>query len=248
MPSKKSIKTVVKQLTTQKKSLDTNLWKGDEAGAELLPEISEKLMKIANDFWEKLDQGGAELVDVIVTGSSAGYKWNPKSDLDLHLVIDTRGASVLDDIIESYCRTRSKLWNREHSVEIGGHPLEIYVQHADDEHVSSSVYSIVNKQWLTGPGGLDEPPSEMAVMHKAAIVAQDIERLIASIKSKPTEAKLQAAERLREKLREERKEGLDDEGEMSEENIAFKVVRSIGLLDELDTVQREAYDKLVSVE
>ena len=49
------------------------------------------------------------------------------------------------------------------------------------------------------------------------------ERLTAALKERPTEARIKAAERLRERLREERQEGLEDEGEMSEENIAFKV-------------------------
>ena len=51
----------------------------------LLPEISEALMQIAQSVVESMEIS-AEIKDIIVTGSIAGYNWHSLSDIDLHIV------------------------------------------------------------------------------------------------------------------------------------------------------------------
>jgi len=52
---------------------------------------------------------------------------------------------------------------------------------------------------------------------------------------------------IRGKIKKMRQAGLDREGEYSYENIAFKVLRRIGLLDKLAELENRSYDKSLSM-
>jgi len=70
-----------------KDNLNEEIWTEEKT---LKPEIREKLIGIAEDFFEELDIPWAELEDIRFTGSLANYNWSKYSDVDLHLVIDYR--------------------------------------------------------------------------------------------------------------------------------------------------------------
>ena len=54
-----------------KNELISGIW---DENRRLNPEISQKLLKIAQDFFEKLDLG-VEMDDITITGSAASYNW-----------------------------------------------------------------------------------------------------------------------------------------------------------------------------
>ena len=64
--------------------LNRDIW---DENNKLKPEISEKLLRIAKDFYEKLDLP-TPILDITFTGSMANYNWTDLSDIDLHIVID----------------------------------------------------------------------------------------------------------------------------------------------------------------
>jgi hypothetical protein len=66
-------------------TLNPRLWGSDE---NLLPEVREKLLAIANDFREFLGVPDLRVQDITVSGSNAAYTYTPHSDIDLHLVVD----------------------------------------------------------------------------------------------------------------------------------------------------------------
>jgi uncharacterized membrane protein YgaE (UPF0421/DUF939 family) len=75
-----------------------------------------------------------------------------------------------------------------------------------------------------------------------------IESLITSIKKGGLKANEENIQKLKEKLKDYRKSGLEKEGEYSYENLVFKYLRRSGLLEKLyDTVNRQT-DKELSVE
>ena len=49
---------------------------------ELNKKVSQKLIKIAEDFFESLDLEGVEIDDITFTGSLANYNWTKYSDID----------------------------------------------------------------------------------------------------------------------------------------------------------------------
>jgi uncharacterized membrane protein YgaE (UPF0421/DUF939 family) len=77
---------------------------------------------------------------------------------------------------------------------------------------------------------------------------EKIENLIKNIKKEGLSANEENVEKLKEKLKDYRKSGLEKEGEYSYENLVFKYLRRSGLLEKLyDTVNRQT-DKELSVE
>jgi tRNA(Glu) U13 pseudouridine synthase TruD len=67
---------------------------------KLKPEVREKLMEIADDFKSKLEEDEIKfkLKDVKIVGSNCSYNYNKDSDLDLHLVADTKSLKCPDDL------------------------------------------------------------------------------------------------------------------------------------------------------
>ena len=56
-----------------KNDLDREIWNEKD---QLKPEIRDKLLEIANDFWENQDLDRVEIKDIIFTGSLANYNWS----------------------------------------------------------------------------------------------------------------------------------------------------------------------------
>lgn len=67
---------------------------------KLKPEVREKLLEIADDFKSKLEEDEIKfkLKDVKIVGSNCSYNYNEDSDLDLHLVADTKSLKCPDDL------------------------------------------------------------------------------------------------------------------------------------------------------
>ena len=59
--------------------LNPKLWGRDE---QLLPEIREKLLAIADEFREFLGIADLDVQDITVSGSNAAYAYTPNSDID----------------------------------------------------------------------------------------------------------------------------------------------------------------------
>jgi len=67
---------------------------------------------------------------------------------------------------------------------------------------------------------------------ETALLSQDLERL----------------RRVKERITEMRKAGLDRAGEWSVENLVFKILRNLGLIDKISEKIRELEDKELSLE
>ena len=66
--------------------LDRDFW--NQPDDNLDPEIQEKLLIIANDFYDSLEVGDVPYEDVTFTGSLAAYNYSRFSDVDLHILLD----------------------------------------------------------------------------------------------------------------------------------------------------------------
>ena len=126
--------------------------------------------------------------------------------------------------------------------------MELYPQDAEEAHFASGVYSIKNNKWISKPSK-EKPQLESLVLTKKIDSWVDkIEGLITNIKKEGVSPNEKNIEKLKEKLKDYRKSGLEKEGEYSYENLVFKYLRRSGLLEKLyDTVNRQT-DKELSVE
>jgi hypothetical protein len=219
-------------VVTVNRTLNPKIWKGNE----LDPQVISKLKDIAEAF-EEFVGIDLDVVDYTITGSNANYTWTEYSDLDLHLIIP---GTPTDEQRELF-NAKKALWAEQHTITIKGLPVETYIQGQDEPHHSTGVYSIVRDQWLTKPKKIKPRVNDAAVEAKKDSVMRELE---AAMLSKDLE-KLRA---VKEKITKMRKAGLERAGEWSVENLVFKILRNLGMIDQLTEKIRELEDQELSLE
>jgi hypothetical protein len=228
---------------TIQEDLNRDIWGEDN---KLKPEISEKLLRIAKDFYEKLDLP-VPILDITFTGSLANYNWTDLSDIDLHIVIDYNAVNEDTDLVKNYLMEAKSNWNRAHEIKIKGHEVEIYVQDSNEPHHSTAVYSLLEDDWKIKPKRKTFEVSEDAVRQKAEHFVKMIEDIEKRFEDKKYEEVYGDADRLRDKLRNYRQSGLETGGEFSVENLVFKYLRNTDEIGKVMNLKKDAYDAMMSV-
>jgi len=217
---------------TVNSKLNPKIW----SGSDLLPEVSHKLIKIAEKFEEFI---GVDLpvVDYTVTGSNANYSWTKFSDLDLHLIVRGDVSEAMRELFSA----KKALWGEHHNISIRGIPVECYVQGENEAHHSTGVYSVAHGQWIKEPSKTQPPTDDSAVERKLESIVHDVDAAISS-------GSLDKIESMKERITNMRKAGLERAGEWSTENLVFKKLRNLGVIDKLTDKIRELEDQELSLE
>ena len=226
--------------------------KGDDVEWVFDERVRKKLLKIADEFFEKFDDilKEKDIVDIQLTGSIANFNYTPLSDLDVHVIVNLEG---IDDenpkILKSALDGIRFVWNLRHNISIRGYDVETYVQDEKEPHVASGLFSLLNNKWIKNP--VYDPPEidEQDVEKKFSSIAYEIDQLhtrLISLTPLPQNAKelYKRGVKLKEKIMKMRKEGLSKEGEFSIGNLAFKKLRNGGYIEKLIDLTSEAYDKI----
>jgi len=225
--------------------LDKDFWNQEED--RLDPEIRQKLLAIANDFWGSLEVGDTEYEDITFTGSLAAHNYSKFSDVDLHILVDFSQVDDKVDLVREYFNAMKSIWNRLHDILIKGYEVEIYVQDVNDPHEAQGLYSVLNNEWIKKPVLDKQDFDKDNIKKKAAGLMDQIDRLQPLIDEGKYEEAEKYADKLKEKIRKMRKTGLETVGAYSVENLAFKVLRRNDYLGKLSDAKREAYDKMQSI-
>ena len=220
------------QLVTVNRRLNPKLWHDGKLDLE----VSAKLQDIAEAF-EKFIGIELAVTDYTITGSNANYTWTAHSDLDLHLIVK---GTVTDAERELY-NAKKALWAEQHTITVKGLPVECYVQGEQEEHHSTGVYSLVKDAWLVEPKKIKPQIDDSAVERKKDSMIHDIETALLS-------KELERIRRVKERITEMRKAGLERAGEWSVENLVFKILRNLGLIDTITEKIRELEDSELSLE
>jgi len=217
---------------TVNRRLNPKIWADDD----LKPEVTAKLKDIAAAFYEFI---GIELdiTDITVTGSNANYTWTEYSDLDLHLIITGEPSEEQRELFNA----KKALWAEQHNITIKGLPVECYVQGQDEPHHSTGVYSISSGKWLVEPKKVKPEIDDAAVDAKKDSMVHDIETALLS-------KDLNKLRSVKERITKMRRAGLERTGEWSVENLVFKILRNLGLIDEITEKIRELEDQELSLE
>jgi hypothetical protein len=242
------ISTILKSFAV-KDTLNPKVWENYEEGnkATLKPKVKEALMKIADDFHQTLGDD-VEVKDIVLTGSLSNYNWSEFSDFDLHLIIDYKQFGKQAQLYRDLFGLKKQVYNQKHDIKIYGYPVELYPQDAEEAHFASGVYSIQDDKWISKPSKEKPQLESLVLTKKIDSWVEKIQNLIKNIKKEGLAANEKNVEKLKEKLKDYRKSGLEKEGEYSYENLVFKYLRRSGLLEKLyDTVNRQT-DKELSVE
>jgi hypothetical protein len=215
---------------------------------KLKPEIREKLLKIAQDFYDSLELPEDTILrDVKLTGSLANFNWSKFSDVDLHLVLDFSEIADNEEFARDYFMAKKNLWNNAHDVDIFGYPVEVYVEDKDEPHTASGLYSILNDEWITIPQQQKIVIDKDDISSKAEGYISIIPQLEKMFEEGEYENLIDRIDKIKERIRDMRSSGLEKGGLYSVENLAFKVLRRSNYVEKLNDLKIKSYDALMSL-
>jgi len=223
--------------------LEPRIWHHEE----LRPEIRKKLLKIAQDFIDNLPVE-VDIEDVTLTGSLANYNWSNYSDVDLHIIVDFLSIDENRALIKSFFDNARMRWNNKHQITMKGYDVEIYVEDAREQHLSSGVYSLLNNEWIKRPQRFRNNIDFFAARRKADDIEFQVNIVNNLISTGKLETAMKNVARLKKKIKDMRRAGLESTmKEFSIENIAFKILRRNGVLRTLDNFKNQVYDRVMTI-
>jgi predicted nucleotidyltransferase len=241
-----NLNSVISSFNLQK-TLQSKIWVDN--GKKINPKVRENLLEIAYQF---IDSFGLDVVvdDIIIVGSIANYNWSKFSDIDLHILIDyNQFTKKLKPLYIEYFDLKKIVFNQKRDIKMFGYDVEVYVEDSDIKGVSGGVYSILNDEWLSKPKKERMgKPNFTVIVQKSKQWMRIIDGVIENIQNEsPNEIK-NIVNKYKEKLKKYRLCGLEKDGEMSIENLVFKVLRRNGYIEKLYSIPTKLIDKKLSLD
>lgn len=217
------------------KTLNTKLF---DSESNLLPEVREKLLEIANYFAEYSDVT-IPILDIYIVGSNASYNYTPTSDIDLHIITNYELVEAPEKILEALYNFQKSAFNDEYDITIHGLEVELYVEDVNNSSaVSNGVYSVYNDKWVKFPKRI------VAQSYNFDSVLPKWRRTITAACEKDS---LQDVTVLLNRIYMMRKESILKDGEFGKGNQLFKDLREEGLIQELKDKLTELTSKKLSI-
>lgn len=228
-----------------------DIWESD---GSLNLRVRDRLLDIADDFWETVGVSWVKPENILLVGSICNYNWSIFSDIDLHLVVDFSKIHKNMDFVQDYFNEKKTDWNNTHEgLEIMGFPIEIYVQDINAKTDSDAEYDLEDNNWIKKPNHKDFKPIDSNSKRIKVISAKLITKIDDMSSEFKNESDLHKVEvlgkkvdKLLNKIMSFRKDSLKD-GEMSVGNICYKVLRRSEYLDRLWDLKNKIYDKVNSI-
>jgi hypothetical protein len=216
--------------------LNPRLWDKRE---NLLPEVRKKLLEIAEDFQQFLALSDLEITDITVTGSNASYTYTDHSDIDLHLIVDL-GDQENNPVFKELFNAKKYQYNDQHNIKIHGYDVELYVQTAGQEHYSNGIYSLAHERWVHVPVRTRATVDHISTRSKYEDLVVRIDKAIAG-------GNFETISNLFAKIKDMRQTGLAKHGEFGPENLAFKILRAQGYIQQLVDAKNRVKDQSLSL-
>jgi predicted nucleotidyltransferase len=218
---------------------------------ELLKEtVRKKMLEIVDEFLGNLKEQNIEIKveDILLVGSNASYNYTKDSDIDLHVVANTKNIKYEPDIADALYSAYRTLFNKNLDISIYDIPLELYVETEKTPRNSNGVYSVKKDKWEKKPVQEEIPEYDIEALNKLVDKwekkCKDLLDKIAADKLDDEKQVVKLIEDIYEKLR---KAGVA-KSEYAVENLAFKELRNKGYLDKLKSSKHELISKRLSLE
>jgi hypothetical protein len=210
------------------------------------PKVRERLLDIAYEFIDSL-KVDVVVSDVRMMGSLANYNWSSYSDIDLHIIADFEQFSEKElPLYEELFKLKKTLFNDKHNIKIYGYDVELYVQDTV-EAFSSGEYSVLFDEWIKKPKKDTTEIDKESINKKSQEWMKQIDTVIENAEDEPLEVAMELIGKYKDKIKKYRTSGLEKGGEMSDENLVFKVLRRNGYIQKLFDFQTNFKDKKLSL-
>ena len=221
-------------------------------GNRLKPEVREKAEEIINEFLKILAEDEVKLIvrDVILTGSNASYNYTKDSDIDLHIIAETKSFEEAADVYAKLYRAYGRIFGNKFEISFYGIPVEIYVETEANPVVSNGIYSVMFDKWVKEPSAIAIPEIDQKAIDKAAKPwIDEAKALIKEVDDNVADGEEKIDDYIT-RIYELRQKGIYSAAgnEYSTENLIFKEVRNAGLLDKLKKLKNVLISKKLSLE
>jgi len=231
-----------------KKELNSKIWdkKGDSYMMD--PKVREKLLETSNIF---IDFLGVDVLisDIIMIGSLTNYNWSKFSDIDLHIVVNySQFPENAKDLYVEFFDLKKVVFNQKHNIKMFGYDVECFVQDENQVAFSSGVYSLLYDEWVNKPQKISmETIDKELIREKSKQWMRIIDGVIENIQDEKPDDVKEIVKKYKEKLKNFRNCGLEKDGEMSLENLIFKLLRRNGYIEKLYNIPTNVIDKELSM-
>ena len=208
-------------------------------GDHMNDEVRQQLLIIADDFIEHLGIDDLDVKDITLSGSNAAYSYTKHSDIDLHILVDMTGFTD-DDVYRELFDAKKIVYNDQHDIVINGYEVELYVQDANEPVISLGEYSILNNKWIKLPRKRKANLDQVAAKVKFKKIAKLAEFALRSNSYEKIQGVLKTIKKYRQA-------GLDLNGEFGPENLAFKALRTQGIIKRLYEKLDELHSERLSL-
>jgi hypothetical protein len=216
----------------------------------LKEQVRDKLLEIVDEFLTDLKEQDIQIKvdDILLICSNASYNYTKDSDIDLHILANSKATKYSDDVASSLYSAYRSLFNKQLDISMFNIPVELFVETESSARVSNGIYSVKKNKWLKKP-----EPQAIPEIDKEALTAltdtwrERCETLIDSIKADELKDEKKVVKLIDDIYTKLRKKGIS-KGEYSIENLAFKELRNDGYLDKLKDYRNELVSKRLSLE
>lgn len=212
--------------------------------------VRKKMLEIVDEFLSNLKDQNIDIKvdDILMVGSNANYNYTKDSDIDLHIIANTKNMKYEMEIANALYSAYRTLFNKNLDINLYDIPLELYVEVENTPRNSNGVYSIKKDKWVKKPIQEEIPDYNKELLNKLVDKwekkCKDLLDKLAADKLDDEKQVVKLIEDIYEKLR---KTGVA-KSEYAEENLAFKELRNKGYLDKLKVAKHELISKRLSLE
>jgi len=238
---------IIKSFESQE-NLNPKIWEKEGKSYTMKPEVREKLLETANVF---IDFLGVDVVvtDIIMIGSLVNYNWSKFSDIDLHIVVNyNQFPTNSQELYVEFFDLKKIIFNDRHNIKLFGYDVECFVQSETETTFSSGIYSVLYDMWVNKPKETNMKNIDFELLkEKANQWMRIIDGVVENIDDEDPDEIKRLVKKYKEKLKKFRNCGLEKGGEMSLENLVFKLLRRNGYIGKLYELPTDIIDKKLSM-
>ena len=190
----------------------------------LRKDVRQRLLEIVDLFVSKIKEDNIpiDVIDYWLLGSNAAYNYGPKSDIDIHIIVNLEDLGVDPYILQVLYNYIKSDFNNKYDIEVKGHEVELYLEDVRSGAVTNGIYSLKQNRWIKFPIRTEymrfdiTETDEYKDWYQRYLKLEDAE-----------------IEQFINDLYLMRKESLATEGEWGTGNLVFKEFRNLGYLDSL---------------